>query len=87
MLTIRTEQMNALRNVSLANFETEMKAHALKFSPGHAKSLGDRQLSACVHTAVSRARTRGFTLRGPVKLWIELTFMFGIGFGLTTLIC
>ncbi len=80
MLTIRKAQMTALRADALARFEQQLTEHALKFAPRHAASLGDQQLQLCVHTAVSRARERGFTLRGPVRLWVELTFMFGIDF-------
>lgn len=57
-----------------------MVAHALKFAPRHAVSLGDQQLQLCIHTAISRSRQQGLTLRGSVRLWIELTFMFGTYF-------
>jgi hypothetical protein len=80
MLIIRKAQMTALRASALTRFERQLTEHALKFAPRHAASLGDQQLQLCVHTAVSRARMRGFTLRGPVRLWVELTFMFGIEF-------
>lgn len=80
MLTIRKGQMTAFQADALARFEQQLTEHALKFAPRHATSLGNQQLQLCVHTAVLRARERQFTLHGPVRLWIELTFMFGIGF-------
>jgi hypothetical protein len=80
MLIVRKTQMAALRGDALARFEQELAEHALRFAPRHATSLGDLQLQLCVHTAVSRARERGFALRGAVRLWVELTFMFGIDF-------
>lgn len=80
MLTIHKSQMATFQTHALACFEQQMVGHALKFAPRHAKSLSDQQLQLCVHTAVSRSREQGLTLRGPVRLWVELTFMFGTYF-------
>lgn len=80
MLVIREQQMRALGVDALARFEAQMVDHALTFAPRHAASLGDAQLRLCIHTVLSRARSRGFVLRGPLQLWVELAFMFGIGF-------
>lgn len=80
MLVIRPEQKDALRAHALAQFEGELARHARGFAPRHAAALGDGPLKACVDAACLRARRHGFTLRGPVRLWLDLTFMFGIGF-------
>lgn len=80
MLTIREEQMKAFENVALGRFEDEMVIHSKKFTPQLCKVLGDDQLRAALRQAMERADTYGFTNRGPIRLYIELMFLYGSDF-------
>jgi hypothetical protein len=80
MLTIRREQMEALDRPALAAFEAEMVIHCNGFSPPLCKVLGEAQLRLVIRQAIERARGHGFTNRGPVRLFIELTLLFGRAF-------
>jgi hypothetical protein len=80
MLTIRRDQMAALDRPALAAFEAEMVTHCNVFSPPLCKVLGDEQLRLVIRQAIERARSHGFTNRGPVRLFIELTLLYGSAF-------
>jgi len=79
-MQIRAEQMQALHQYTLAAFENEMVAHSRKFSPRLCEVLGEEQLRFFIRTAMQRADGYGFTCRGPVRLFIEVSFLFGSGF-------
>ena len=42
--------------------------------------MGGEWLKTLVNTGVSRARGHGFTLRGPLRLYLDLMFLFGSDF-------
>lgn len=81
MLTIRPAQMKVFKADALRKFEDEMVEH-VKASPIRArlcKTIGDEQLRMALRQAMERAATYGFTFRGPIRLCIELMFLFGSG--------
>lgn len=80
MLQIRAEQMQAFEAQALRAFEDEMVAHSKEFAPHLSATLGDEGLRVAVRQAIARARQHDFTLRGPIRLFVELTFLFGSGF-------
>jgi hypothetical protein len=80
MLVIRKEQMEVIRQAALASFENEMLAHSQKFSPQLGKVLGEQQLRLAIRRAMARADRYGFTNRGPIRLFVELMFLFGSAF-------
>jgi hypothetical protein len=80
MLTIRAAQMRAFEETARERFEDEMLHHSREFSPRLATVLGDLRLRVAVRSAIERARQHRFTLRGPVRLFIELSFLFGSSF-------
>ena len=80
MLKVRAEQMQVFEAHALRAFEDEMVAHSKEFAPHLSAVLGDEQLRVAVQTAISKAGEYGFTLRGPIRLFVELTFLFGSGF-------
>jgi hypothetical protein len=80
MLVIRRQQMLAFESTALQSFEDEMVAHSREFSPRLCEVLGDEQLRLAVRSAISRAMAYGLTNRGPIRLFIELMFLFGSGF-------
>lgn len=77
MLQIRQSQRDVFRSKARERFEREMALHLTQRSPFHARVLGDPGMLAAVRFGIERAGRRGFTLRGPVRLWLELMFLFG----------
>lgn len=80
MLKVRAEQMQVFEAQALRAFEDEMVAHSKDFAPHLSAALGDGKLRVAVRQAIARAGRHGFTLRGPIRLFVELTFLFGSGF-------
>jgi len=80
MLRIRPEQIALFEQRALATFEDEMVAHSLLFTPRLCRTLGDTQLRIAVRQMIARAYDHGFDCRGPVRLYVELSFLYGSGF-------
>ena len=80
MLTIREEQIQAFEVAAMDLFEDEMVAHSQEFSPELCEVLGNDQLRVAVQQAMIRADQYGFTYRGPIRLCVELMFLFGSSF-------
>jgi len=80
MLIISHKQIEKFRQVALTNFETRMVAHCQDFSPRLSAVIGEGQLRIAVKAAINRARGHGLTLQGPVRLFIEMTLLFGSAF-------
>ena len=82
MLTIRAAQMKVFEADALRRFEDEMVAHC-KTSTIRArlcKVIGDEQLRVAIRQGMARAGAHGFTYRGPIRLYIELMFLYGSDF-------
>ena len=77
---IRPEQMKTFEQVARIPFEDEMAAHSKAFAPRLCDVLGDEQLRVALRQAMARAGGYGFTYRGPIRLFIEMTFLFGSAF-------
>jgi hypothetical protein len=80
MLSVRTEQLQVFARFSRARFEEDMVRHSKNFSPQLCEVIGDDQLRLAVQSAIARAQTYGFTNRGPLRLFVELMFLFGSAF-------
>jgi hypothetical protein len=80
MLTIRPQQMAAFEEAMLLRFEDEMVVHSKEFSPKLTEVIGDEQVRIAVRRCIRRAGEYGFTLRGPIRLYIEMMFLYGSGF-------
>lgn len=80
MLVIRNAQMEVFDEVAIAAFEKQMAAHLREFSPGKTRKLSDALIAAAVHSGLKAARAYGFTFRGPLRLYLELMFLFGAAF-------
>lgn len=57
-----------------------MVVHSQAFSPRLCEVIGEEQLRVALRQAMARARSHGFTNRGPIRLFIEMTFLFGSDF-------
>ena len=80
MLRIREQQMKVFEAAALRNFEDEMVEHSKEFTPRLCEVLGEEQLRVALRQAMQRADAYGFTNRGPIRLYIELTFLCGSEF-------
>ena len=80
MLVIRQAQMEAFRRAALLAFENQMVVHSKDFAPKLCRTIDDTQLREALRRAMDRAGGHGLTNRGPIRLFIELTFHFGSTF-------
>lgn len=72
--------MNAFEEAAVRRFEDEMVTHSRGFAPELCEVLGEEQLRVALRRAIARAEGYGFTFRGPIRLFIEMGFLFGSGF-------
>lgn len=80
MIIINEKQMAGFKAAALTNFESEMVTHCSEFSPRLYTVLGEAQVRSVVHQALERAALYGFTHKGPVRLFIDMTLLFGSDF-------
>jgi hypothetical protein len=79
MLQIRPEQMVAFEDQAERRFEEEMVAHAVEVAPW-CDGLAPVELREAVRDVLRRGAGFGFTLRGPQRLYLELSLVYGTGF-------
>ena len=80
MLVMRKEQMAALKQLAQHGFEAEMLDHLAGFSPRLFKLAGKESMQRAISFGIERAKSYGFDLRGPVRLYLELMVLFGSHF-------
>lgn len=80
MLRITKIQFEAFQKSSLAVFEATMVDHCKGFSPKLSAKLSEDQLYVFIRKTINKAASHGFTFKGPVRLFIELSLLFGSGF-------
>lgn len=77
---IRPEQIAELNNAMARRFEDEMVAHLAEFSPPLFKVIKENQMRVVARFGINKAGQYGFTLRGPIRLYLELMLLFGSHF-------
>jgi hypothetical protein len=80
MFLVQSRQLTAFEEAARAEFEDEMGAHCRALAPDRCRALGDARLALAIHRAVDAAAAQRFTERGPVRLHVELSLLFGSGF-------
>lgn len=80
MFHVTTHQRATFQRASLSAFEEQMVQRCAQLSPDVHAALGAEQLVTVIRAGVVRAAGHGFTLRGPVGLFIELGFLLGSAF-------
>ncbi len=80
MFRIRQAQIDVFDDAQSADFETFMVEHLGRFAARHAKILGEDQVRTVIRLGVGNARKYGLTKRSPVRLFVELMFIFGSQF-------
>ncbi len=80
MLVIRKEQIETLAQGQRKSFEDEMVAHLAEFSPPLFKVIKEAQMRKVVRQGLEMSDKYGFTLRGPIRLYLEMMLLFGSHF-------
>lgn len=80
MLQINADQMQQFRNAAALRFESAMVAHARGFAPQLYAVIGPDQMRVAIAGALGRARAHGLTFCGPLRLYVEMTLLYGSGF-------
>ena len=82
MLKIRPDQIQEFEDAALLHFEDEMVLHVKESSlrARLCEVIGDEQLRVVLRQAMERATGYGLSYRGPMRLYIELAFLFGSDF-------
>jgi hypothetical protein len=80
MLTIRREQLEALRKVDVKRFEREMMQHLRSRFRPQVSTLSDDELENLIQNAVVRAASHDVTLEGDVRRFLECVAIYGIDF-------
>jgi len=79
-MLIRDTQIESFEQSALQHFEDEMVAHSREFNLRLCEVLGEEQLRAALRHAMKRADDHDFKNRGPIRLYIEVTFLCGSDF-------
>lgn len=77
---IRASQLDALQQVPVRSFESEMVTHLSVFNPHHARMIGEEGLRQVIRLGLEKAAGFGLTQRGPVRLYLEAMVMLGSDF-------
>ena len=80
MFQVRAAQLKVFEEDARRRFENEMVLHSRKFSPRLCEVIGEDQLRVVARQAIRRAAAYEFTYRGPIRLFLELMFLFGSDF-------
>src|ERR1035438_5788295 len=79
MWLIRQAQMSALQQAGEKAFREELVRHSQEFAPELCRAAGEDNVRAAVDRGMIAARGYGFTLRGPLRFYVELMLSLGSG--------
>jgi len=82
MLTLRSEQMQALRAVALDAYRAELLEHFRTFAPDLFKVAGEVNFREFIRLGTDKALRIGLNLRGPMRTFVELMCLLGSDFDL-----
>lgn len=80
MFKISESQLSVFKREALSSFEDKVTSHLFTLAPRHCGAIGEDAVRASVRLGVHRAGRYGLTKVGPVRLFIELMYMFGSDF-------
>lgn len=81
MIVIRKSQLTAFSAADRLLFENDMVAHTRVYSPELYRVIGEPQMRIAVKNGIANANKYGFTRRGPIQMFLEMTLLFGSGLG------
>lgn len=80
-MNIRPQQIQTFQGIAWSRFEDAMVEHLRAFAPKLFGVVGEPGMHAAVKLGLYRAHQFGFTLEGPMRLYLELMCTLGSGFG------
>lgn len=80
MAQITSRHLAQFHDAAARRFEDSMVAHARDFAAPLFNVIGPGQMRIAVAQALARAHDYGFTFRGPLRLYVELTLLYGSRF-------
>jgi hypothetical protein len=80
VMKIRQRQVALFAQAVTDEFVDEMVRHVSEFAPRMAVLLGEPAVREIIRMGLDRAEAYGLTNRGPVRLYLDLMFLFGCGF-------
>lgn len=79
-LLVREDQRRVFRAEAMRDFEDRMVAHLFVFSPEHCRGVGKAVVLETVRAGIRKAADYGFVRRGPVRLFLEASWLLGSEF-------
>jgi hypothetical protein len=76
-MVIRNVQMKAFQQYADVAFELEMADHLRDLAPVRTRALKQDTLRQLVSDRLHKAKRYGFTRRGPLRFYLDLTFVLG----------
>lgn len=80
MLVVRSSQLHALRHAAWKNFEDEMWDHWSAYFPVDCELMGERSARKAIRYGIERADAAGFTMKGEMCRYIDLSLSLGSDF-------
>lgn len=77
MFRLEADQFQRLEHGLVAQFGTELQAHARTFAPALTQLMGAQALAAVVERAQQSAADHGLDCRGAVRFYLELLLLLG----------
>ena len=84
MLKFRRPQLDALGQVALATYRSELLEHYRVFAPELFRVAGDEQFRAFIQYGTDKALGIGLRLRGPMRLFLDVMCILGQDFDIDT---
>jgi hypothetical protein len=79
-MIIRSEQMSAFEEAARRGFERDLARRCADSAPTLCERAGGDNVLRFVKLGIDRAGSHGFSLRGPVRLYVDLMLWFGCDF-------
>ena len=79
-MRIRNEQLEVFENGAERQFRMDLVNEIKELTPAICNLAGDAAVQKTVDSAMSRARSHGFSLRGPLRSYVQTSAILGCGF-------
>jgi len=79
-MLIRKEQLDTLQNAVLCSYRNDLMDHFRVFAPELFKAAGEDQFRIFIEYGTGKAINMGLTLRGPMRLFLDLMCILGQDF-------
>jgi hypothetical protein len=79
-MKLRTDQLEVLTGVAMAEFELRLMAHWRECFPGRVREIDEERLPILARAAVIEARDKGITSELGIATYVDLCLALGTGF-------